>query len=169
VALRAIRRNLLRSVLTALGIVIGVTSVVAMLAIGRGARAAMQQQVQTLGTNLVSVRSGSQGRGGVRMGMGSSNTLTVDDVAAVARLCPSLARVSPQIASPVQAIAAEVNWATQVEGVGEHYLEIRSIEVRSGAPLDPADIRSGAKCAWWGRPWCASSSAGETPSARRSA
>ncbi len=145
VALRAIRRNLLRSGLTALGIVIGVAAVVGMLAIGRGARAAMQRQVQTLGTNLVSVRSGSQGRGGIRMGMGSSNTLTTEDVAAVARLCPSLALVSPQIQSNVQAIAAEVNWATQIEGVGEHYLEIRNMQVRSGAPLDPSDIRSGAK------------------------
>jgi macrolide transport system ATP-binding/permease protein len=169
VALRAIRRNLLRSGLTALGVVVGVGAVVGMLAVGRGARSAMQQQVLTLGTNLVSVRSGSQGRGGVRMGMGSSNTLTTEDVAAVAKLCPSLALVSPQIQSNVQAIAAELNWATQIEGVGEHYLEIRNMQVASGAPLDPSDIRSGAKVCLVGPTVVASSTAVATPSARRSA
>ena len=145
VALRAIRRHLLRSALTALGIVIGVAAVVGMLAIGRGARAALQQQVATLGTNLVTVRAGSGGRGGVRGGSGSGNPLTLDDFQAVQRACPSLAHVSPQVRASVQAIAGNANWATSVEGYTDGYLEIRNIAVASGGPIDPVQLRQGAK------------------------
>ncbi|MBX3471695.1 MAG: efflux RND transporter periplasmic adaptor subunit [Planctomycetes bacterium] len=145
VAMRAIRRHALRSMLTALGIVIGVGAVVGMLSIGRGARAAMQQQVATLGTNMVSVRSGSAGRGGVRWGAGSTNSLTLEDAAAIGRECPSIARVSPQVSRAFQIKAGASNWSALVEGVNEEYLEIRNMRLVAGEPFKAAEVRQGAK------------------------
>ncbi|MCO5171532.1 MAG: ABC transporter permease [Planctomycetes bacterium] len=145
VAMRAIRRHALRSMLTALGIVIGVGAVVGMLSIGRGARAAMQQQVATLGTNMVSVRSGSAGRGGVRWGAGSTNSLTLEDAAAIARECPSIERVSPQVSRAFQVKAGASNWSTLVEGVNEEYLAIRNMRLVAGEPFKAAEVRQGAK------------------------
>ena len=151
VAMRAIRRHAMRSMLTALGIVIGVGAVVGMLSIGRGAKAAMQQQVATLGTNLVSVRGGSSGRGGVRFGAGSTNSLTIEDAQAIARECPSVARVSPQVSKAFQLKAGAANWSCMVEGVNEEYLEIRNLKVVSGEPFKPAEVRQGAKVCLVGR------------------
>jgi putative ABC transport system permease protein len=121
-------------------------------------------------TTMVSVRAGSGGRGGVRMGMGSVNTLTLEDAAAIARDCPSVVRMSPQTQTSAQAVHGTGNWSTQIEGVTEAYLDIRNIKVAEGEALDFADGRAGAKVCRSARPSCASSSApASTPSARRSA
>ncbi len=151
VAMRAIQRHAMRSMLTALGIVIGVGAVVGMLSIGRGAKAAMQEQVATLGTNLVSIRGGSRGRGGVRFGAGSTHSLTLDDVEAIARECRSVARASPQVGTSAQLKAGAANWSSMVEGVGEEYLAIRNLTVVSGDPFKPAEVRQGAKVCLVGR------------------
>src|SRR5690606_12933273 len=122
----------------------GVGAVVGMLSIGRGARAAVQQQVATLGTNMVSVRGGSAGRGGVRWGAGSTNSLTLEDAEAIARECPSIALVSPQVSKAFQLKAGASNWSCMVEGVTEDYLAIRNLRVVSGEPFTPAQVRQGA-------------------------
>src|SRR5512138_2043292 len=107
VALLAIRRNKVRSALTMLGVVIGVASVIAMIALGSGARAAIDQQIQSQGTNVIYVSAGSQGRGhGVaRGGAGSITTLTLEDVAAIGEQVPMLARLSPVVRGRAQVIA----------------------------------------------------------------
>ena len=145
VALRAIRRNVLRSALTALGIVIGVGSVVGMLAIGSAARASLKIQAQKLGTNLITVRSGSSGWGHVRGGAGSTNTLTLEDVQTILKRCPSVALASPQVSTRVQAKVGNANWSTEVEGVGESYLAIKNMEVAQGRGLEPAEVRQGLR------------------------
>ena len=146
VALRAIRRNPLRSALTTLGIVIGVAAVVGMLAIGRAARGALTEQVRSLGTNLVSVRGGGGGRGGVRHGWGGGPpTLKLEDVQAILKSCPSVVRAAAQIQTSAQVKAGNANWPTQVEGVGEGYLEIRNMEVGQGKEFEPSEVRQGSR------------------------
>src|SRR5687767_6030603 len=105
IALRAIRRNKVRSALTALGVIIGVASVIAMIALSTGARASIDEQIQSQGTNVIYVSSGSfGGRGTTRGGAGSSTTLTLEDVAAVAQI-PTVARWSPMVRTRTQVIA----------------------------------------------------------------
>ena len=145
VALRAIRRNVLRSGLTALGIVIGVAAVVGMLSIGRAAREALKLQAQKLGTNVLTARGGASGFGGVHGGMGSKPTLTLEDVQAISRGCPSVALVSPQVSTRVQAKVGNANWSTEVEGVSEHYLAIKNMDVAQGKAPEPGEFRQGMR------------------------
>src|SRR5687767_2184545 len=134
IALKAIRRNAVRSALTMLGVIIGVASVIAMIALGSGARAAIDQQIQSQGTNVIYVSSGSFGRGPgtTRGGAGSITTLTVDDAQAVSREVPTVARVSPMVRGRAQVVAGNQNWNTSVEGGNEDYLTIRSWPVAEG-------------------------------------
>jgi putative ABC transport system permease protein len=134
IALRALRRNLVRSALTMLGVVIGVASVIAMIALGTGARASIDQQIQAQGTNLVYVSSGSFGRGSgsVRGGAGTSVRLSLEDARAVEALVPGIARLSPGVSTRAQLVAGNQNWNTQVDGGDEDHLEIRNWRVASG-------------------------------------
>ena len=134
IALKAIRRNKIRSGLTMLGVIIGVASVIAMIALGSGARASIDQQIQSQGTNVIFVSSGSFGRpggGAVRGGAGTVTTLTLDDAKAIADL-PGISRVSPMVRGRAQVIAADQNWNTSVEGGNEDYLVIRNWSLASG-------------------------------------
>jgi putative ABC transport system permease protein len=148
---KALRRNKVRSGLTMLGVVIGVASVIAMIALGSGARSAIDQQMQSQGTNVVYVSAGSFGRGGgaVRGGAGSITTLTLDDARVIAQL-PSVSRISPGARTRVQVVAGNQNWNTSIEGGNEEYVVIRNWPIASGANLSSRDVLIADKVALLG-------------------
>ncbi|MBL8190430.1 MAG: ABC transporter permease [Acidobacteria bacterium] len=149
VAFRALARNKMRSALTMLGVIIGVASVIAMVSIGQGAQASVQEQIASVGTNLLFVRAGSQNTGGVRSGtdQGGTNTLTVEDIEAIKREVPSVSMASPSVQSRSQIVFGNQNWNTQVQGVSEQYLEIRKWKMQTGAFFTEADVRTAARVA----------------------
>jgi putative ABC transport system permease protein len=147
IALRALRRNKMRSALTALGIIIGVASVVAMVAVGNGAQARITKQVSALGQNLLSVFAGSRKSGGVQSGLGSASTITLADAEAIAREVPDVAAVSPEVSATAQAIANGRNWSTSVVGESQDYLKIRDWKLAEGSMFDARDVRGAAKVA----------------------
>ena len=147
IALRALRRNKMRSILTALGIIIGVASVVAMVAVGNGAQARITSQVSALGQNLLTVMAGSKKSGGVQSGLGSASTITLEDAAAIGREVPDVVAISPEASTTAQAIANGRNWSTTVVGESESYLKIRSWKLAAGSMFTERDVRSAAKVA----------------------
>ncbi|HUG52341.1 MAG TPA: ABC transporter permease [Vicinamibacteria bacterium] len=142
IAVVAIRRNAVRSALTMLGVIIGVASVIAMIALGSGARAAIDAQIQSQGTNVIYVSAGSWGRGPgqARGGAGSNTTLTFDDATAIAREVPLVARLSPMVRGRAQVVASNQNWNTSVEGGNEEYLAIRNWPIASGDNFTARDV-----------------------------
>ncbi len=151
VALRALRRNTMRSILTALGIIIGVGAVIAMVSIGNGAKAQVEAQVASLGQNVVSVFSGSTSSGGSRGGWGSAPTLTVEDAEAIDREVPDIIGVSPEVRDRNQVLANGLNWNTSVNGVGPDFPDIRSWKIADGAMFSEQDVRNVAKVAVIGK------------------
>jgi putative ABC transport system permease protein len=151
VSMRALRRNKLRSALTALGIIIGVGAVIAMVSIGNGAKAQVEAQIASLGQNVILIFSGSITRSGVRGGWGSAGTLTVDDALAIAREVPGIVRVSPEVRTSRQIGAAGQNWSTQILGESADYFELRDWALTDGAPFSEQDIRAAAKLAVIGK------------------
>lgn len=131
-ALRSIRRNPGRSLLTVLGVVIGVASVVVMVAIGQGAKSAIEDRIANLGANLVVISPGSSSRGGVSGGAGSFNRLTVEDAELLARESQLLSAVSPVVVSRAVVVGARGNWRAPLQGVDANYLQIRSWPLSSG-------------------------------------
>ncbi len=144
-AFRALQRNKMRSFLTMLGIIIGVGAVIAMLAIGQGAEYSVKSRIASLGTNILIIFPGSQQQGGLRMGAGTTVTLTEDDANAILTECPSVAFVSPETRSGGQVIAGNMNWATGIEGVGVNYLDIREWQLQYGNFFSDQDIKGAAK------------------------
>jgi putative ABC transport system permease protein len=124
-ALRALWRNKTRAMLTALGVIIGVASVIAMIAIGSGARQRIAEQLESMGTNSLVVRAGSVTRGGVRTGAGTITSLTRADAAAIAELADVVA-VSPSVRTSAQVRYRGVNWGTGIEGVTPEYTAVRA-------------------------------------------
>ena len=147
VAFRALVRNKMRAALTMLGIIIGVSAVIAMVSIGQGASASVQAQIESIGTNLLFVSAGAQNVGGVRSGTGDTgtNTLTVDDLDAIKREVPSVSMVTPNVNARSQLVAGNMNWNTSVTGVSEEYPEIRKWPVASGSFFTDADVRTAAR------------------------
>jgi putative ABC transport system permease protein len=147
IAFRALARNKMRSVLTMLGIIIGVAAVIAMVSIGQGAQASVQEQIASVGTNLLFVGAGSQNVGGVRSGTGAtnSNTLTVDDIEAIRREIPSVAMASPTVNARSQMVFGNQNWNTQVQGVNEQFPQIRKWLVQTGEFFTEADVRTASR------------------------
>src|ERR1044071_9704886 len=128
IAFRALARNKTRAALTMLGIIIGVSAVIAMVGIGQGAQASVQAQIESMGTNLLFISAGAQNvRGVVRSGAGDSgtSTLTVEDLEAVRREVPSVAMVTPTVNARSQLVVGNQNWSTTVQGVSEQYPEVR--------------------------------------------
>ncbi|HEX9007139.1 MAG TPA: ABC transporter permease, partial [Bacteroidota bacterium] len=144
-AFRALQRNKMRSFLTMLGIIIGVGAVIIMLAIGQGAQYSVEQQINALGTNVLMILPGSQNTGGVRVGAGTSTTLTEDDARAIATECPAVGLVSPGTRAGGQVIAGNLNWATGIEGTGPDYLEIRKWSVEYGEYFTDQDVKGATK------------------------
>jgi putative ABC transport system permease protein len=150
-AFRALRRNKMRSFLTMLGIIIGVGTVIAMLAIGQGAQYSVEQQINSLGTNVLIVSPGSQQSSGLRMGAGTMTNLTEDDAQAIQRECPAVSLLSPGSRAGGQVIAGNMNWQTGIEGTGTDYLEIRKWKIEYGDFYTDQDIKGGAKVCVLGR------------------
>src|SRR5450432_3744442 len=117
IALRALRVNRTRSGLTMLGVIIGVAAVIAMVGVGAGATARIQDQIQSIGSNLIIVLPGSVSSNGVRLGSGGVASLTEDDAKAIARECPAVAAVVPTVRGSVQVVYGSSNWATIAQGV----------------------------------------------------
>ena len=141
IALTALRRNKVRSALTALGVIIGVASVIAMTALSAGARASIDEQMQAQGTNVIYVSAGSFGRGGVHSGSGGVQTLTLEDAQAILDQVPTVQRLSPVVRGRAQVIAANQNWNTSMEGGNEDYVVIRNWPIASGANISPRDLQ----------------------------
>ena len=151
VALRALRRNKLRSALTMLGIVIGVGAVIAMVGIGQGADAEVQRQIQSLGTDMLVVVPGATTSAGVRSGWGGVSTLTAEDARAIARECPDVAEVAWIKRKIVQVIQAEQNWSTLVQGVPPSYASVRGWSLAAGSFFTQRDEDAGSRVAVLGR------------------
>src|SRR5918997_6232538 len=148
VAFRALVRNKSRAALTMLGIIIGVSAVIAMVSIGQGASATVQAQIESMGTNLLFVSAQAQNAGGVRGGAGADSggsSLKVEDLEAIRREVPSVAMVSPQVNSRAQMVAGNLNWSAQVQGVSQEYPDIRKWNVGSGAFFTDAEVRTAAR------------------------
>jgi putative ABC transport system permease protein len=140
VALRALARNKLRTLLTMLGIIIGVGAVICTVAIGQGAGQQVQQQIQSLGENMIMVFAGSVNSGGIRMGSGATKTLTVDDFQAISAHVPNVSAVSPQVGASVQVVNGNQNWSTRASGVSPEFFDIRSWPVVSGSTFSQRDV-----------------------------
>jgi len=147
IALRALRVNKLRSTLTMLGIIIGVAAVITMISIGSGAQARVEEQIKSLGSNLILLLPGSVTSGGVRMGAGSRNTLTEDDAYAIQREVAEVAVAAPHLRGTGQVVAGSNNWSTVFYGVSPGYFEARNWVIATGAGFEPADLTGSAKVA----------------------
>jgi putative ABC transport system permease protein len=150
IALRALARNKLRSFLTMLGIIIGVGAVIAMVAIGEGAKATIRAQIASLGTNVLIILPGTATQSGVRTGFGGVNTLTDGDAKAIREELRSIAFVSPVLRRPEQIVAGNLNWNTLVQGVAPEFQYIREWQMAGGRFLHDGDIESDAKVALLG-------------------
>jgi putative ABC transport system permease protein len=150
IALRSLRVNRMRSALTMLGIIIGVAAVISMVAVGSGATARIQQQIQSIGSNVILVIPGSLTSGGLRLGSGATVTLTDDDAKAIAAECPAVAAVAPTVRGSAQVIYGSSNWATIIQGTTPDYLTIRDLSVTDGRPLSTQDVDSSAEVALLG-------------------
>jgi putative ABC transport system permease protein len=147
VATQSILKNKMRTLLTMLGIVIGVGAVIVMVAVGNGAQSRIQEQIQNLGTNMIIVTPGSSAQGGVSQGAGTFNRLSVEDAEKLKREGTLVSAVSPVIMTRVQAIGGEGNWRSSVNGVSVDFQAIRDWQVSSGAFFAESDVRSMRKVA----------------------
>ena len=151
VALNALRVNLLRSVLTMLGIIIGVAAVITMLAVGSGAEARIKEQIKSLGSNLMIITAGARTANGARIGTGITPDLTEDDAAAIAREVPEVEAVAPTYRGSAQVVFGNANWATQVFGITPDYFTVRNWTLESGRMFEPAEMSGAGKVALIGQ------------------
>ena len=151
IALRALRVNKLRSGLTMLGIVIGVGAVIAMVAVGSGATQRIQEQIASIGSNLLMVLPGSATSGGMRMGFGSTMTLTEDDARAIATEVPGVLTASGSMRGTAQVVFGNQNWSTAIQGTAPDYLEIRDWDLDSGRFFTQEDLDGATKVAVLGQ------------------
>jgi putative ABC transport system permease protein len=151
IALRALRRNKMRTLLTMLGMIIGVAAVIAAIGIGNGAKSQVEAQIANLGQNVVSVFPGSFSSGGARGGMGSASTLTPEEAAVIAREVPGVVAVSAEVRDRQQVMGAGLNWNTQVLGESPDYLSIRAWSLADGSMFTEADVAGANKVAVIGK------------------
>jgi len=151
IAGRALRVNKLRSALTMLGIIIGVAAVIAMVGVGAGAQARVAEQIQSLGSNLIIVLSGSVTSSGIRLGTGSQLTITEDDSAAIAREVPLVQASAPSVRGTAQVVYGNLNWSTVIQGVTADYFEARDWPVVDGRAVNPEDVDGATKIALVGQ------------------
>src|SRR5499426_1655737 len=151
VAYRALRRNKMRSVLTALGIIIGVGAVIAMVGIGNGAKAQVESQIASLGENVILIFSGSTTASGIRTGWGGAGTLKIEDAEAIRREVPGVIGVSEEAVSTTQVAAGNQNWFTRIYGESADYFDIRQWPLADGVPFTAQDVRSANKVCVVGR------------------
>ena len=145
VASRALVRNKMRSFLTALGVIIGVAAVIAMVAIGEGAKARVEQTFAAMGTSLLIILPGSTTAGGAHGGFGSQPTLTWDDLKAIQNEVPTVRFAAPQLRANAQIASEDQNWSTQITGTTPEYFEIRSWRMARGNAITESDVEAGSK------------------------
>jgi putative ABC transport system permease protein len=145
IALRALRVNKMRALLTMLGIIIGIAAVIAMVAIGSGASKMISDQIASIGSNLLLVLPGSVTSGGMRSGSGATQTLTYDDAKAIKAECPSVAAVAPTVRGGGQVVYGNQNWSTVINGVTPEMTEVRDWAVVSGRNITQTDVDVGTK------------------------
>jgi putative ABC transport system permease protein len=145
IAARALLVNKMRALLTMLGIVIGVAAVIAIVAIGTGATKRMQDQIASIGSNLIIILPGSTNTGGTRSGMGNAATLTLDDVDAIADECPAVTAASPEAWGRAQMVYGNSNWSTSIRGMTPPYLTIRDLKVVNGVSFTDQDVAKASK------------------------
>lgn len=145
VSLRALNRNKMRSFLTALGIIIGVGAVITMISIGQGAKAAVEERFNSMGTNLLFVSPGSHSFRGRHGGGGTFNTLTSEDARAIQEKADSVRYISPSVSGRAQTIYGNKNWNTSIQGTGAKYPEIRNWKLEEGVFLDENQVKASAK------------------------
>ncbi|TDO20776.1 ABC transporter permease [Pedobacter duraquae] len=150
-AVRALQRNKLRALLTMLGIIIGVASVIAMMAIGEGSKQAINESLSSMGSNMITIMPYSNEPGGARL-MGSSiQSLTIKDIDALEESAQHIAKISPLVSSSGQSINGAANWPTSIQGVSPDYLDIRKLTVKEGIIFSEQDLRSSAKVCLLGK------------------
>ncbi|MBU3739969.1 MAG: FtsX-like permease family protein [Rhodoferax sp.] len=147
IALRALAANTLRSVLTMLGIIIGVAAVITMIAVGSGATERVQEQMKGLGSNIMLVIPGGLTQGGVRLGAQTGQALTEEDATAIAREVPEVQVAAPSSRTAAQVVAGNANWSTSILGSTNDYLEAREWPLADGRGFDAADLQGSAKVA----------------------
>jgi len=145
IALRALRRNKMRTLLTMLGMIIGVAAVIAMVGIGNGAKAQVQAQIASLGQNIILVWAGNVTRGGYHSGFGSAGTLTLEDAQAIQTEIPGITIISPEVRGYEQVAARDEDWYTTVMGESDEYFNLRQWPLAEGAPFGPRDVRAMSK------------------------
>ena len=145
IAVRALVRNRLRAILTMLGIIIGVASVIAMLALGEGSKRSMRDEMSKMGTNMIMVMPNFQRRGGVSLGSSSSNAMKMSDVVALRNEATAIAAVSPEVRASGQIIYSNQNTQTTVYGVSEEYMGIKKLTIKSGRLFNAQELKSMAK------------------------
>src|SRR5215470_6966162 len=147
IAMRALARNKLRTVLTMLGIIIGVGAVIAMVSLGQGAQEQAQKQIAAMGSNMLFVASGTVNRGGMRMGWGATKTLVYEDMLAILRECPAVRAAAPGSMASAQVVFGNDNWSTRVNGTEPQYFEIRSWPFQSGSSFTQGDVEAATNVA----------------------
>lgn len=150
IALRSLKVNKMRSILTSLGIIIGVSAVIIMLSVGEGAKWKISKDISSMGSNLLMVMSGSSTSGGVRMGGGTRPTLTIKDSEAIAKECPSVLDVAPIVSGTQQIIFSNQNWSTGVYGITPSYMTVGLWEVEEGREITEEDLKNSTKVALLG-------------------
>ncbi len=151
IAGRALVRNTMRSALTMLGIIIGVGAVIAMIAVGQGAKAQVESQIASIGSNMLMVFPGSTTQAGVRGGSGTATTLTEDDALAIQKELSSVRLAAPSLRTVAQVVSANQNWSTSVTGSTPEYFVVRDWSFSAGAPFTPTDFKGAAKTAVLGK------------------
>jgi putative ABC transport system permease protein len=147
IALRALSRNKMRTILTMLGIVIGVAAVIAMVGVGQGAQQKVQDQIASMGTNLIYVSAGSVNRGGTHLGAGATKTLTDDDMKAIVREVPTVSAAAPGAGASAQVVYENQNWSTRVNGTEPQYFAIRDWQIARGSSFTDDDVSHSANVA----------------------
>lgn len=145
IAVNALRRNKFRAFLTMLGIIIGVASVITMLAIGQGSKKSIQDQMSDMGTNLIFAMPGSQQRGGIQLGNSNAQSMKLSDVEAVKSECDAISAVSPEVRSSGHVIYGNKNWPSSIYGVNDEYLNIRKYKLVKGRSFTEREIKTYAK------------------------
>ena len=145
IALNALKRNKFRAFLTMLGIIIGVASVIVMLAIGQGSKKSIQDQMSGMGTNLIFAMPGTEQKGGVRMGNSDAKSMKLTDVEAIEKNCPAISDVSPEVRSSGQAVLGNQNWPTTIYGVNNKYFNIKKYTLGKGRTFTETEIQTYAK------------------------
>jgi len=151
IALKALARNKLRTALTMLGMIIGVSAVITLVALGNGAQLRIEEQIRSGGTNLVTVMAGNFTMGGVRGGVGAASSLKIEDIEAIKKEVPDIQYIAPGVNTRAQVIAGNQNWSTRLEGTDVDFPLMRQWTVKYGVFFSPQDVSSASRVAVLGK------------------